>query len=613
MRRLGYAVLAFALLLGMTACGTAAPSGAGTPSAGEAQPAATAAEKTELPEEVFTGFTAEDFLHTEGKEIVNGLGEKVYLRGTNAGGWLVQEAWMTPTNADCQLVTLDTFDRRFGEETRNTLLDAYMDNFLTGEDLDLCRDMGMTVIRLPFWYRNLVDAGGEPLPEAFSRMDWFVEACSERGMYVILDMHGAPGSQNGNDHSGDNTSGARLWEEEALQDLTVKVWEMVAAHYRGNPAVAAYDLLNEPAANDYKTNKTQWDLFDRLYKAIRAIDPEHIIMMESCWEPTNLPHPADYGWENIVYQYHTYVWDADHNDSRQIQGHRNKLWNIRYSGHQVPVLMGEFTLFRAEEAWHTVLQEYNEAGLHWTTWTLKTTGKNNSWGILNLLCEDVRIKTDPEEEILRKWETMREGQQVNIWLHNILINYLPGNPLAAAGRPMEAPEIAETPVPEQTVEALVYNAVEDEATFAAGEEAIAAPEDVGGISAVKLVCTQSADPGTDRGCVIFYPEKGEAADATGYAWLIFYIRDMQGANTHRLTIVDADGGMWSGWVETSSVYRKWTRIAAPLAAVNGVDLSAVKEIRIGEWNSGTYYIDSLFFTAQESDTAAGLTLPEIGT
>lgn len=608
MGRLRVLALITALLLGLTACSTAVPSGETASPAPEPS-----AEVTALPETAFSGFTETDFLHTEGEDVVNALGEKIFIRGTNVGGWLVQEAWMTPTDADCQLVTMATFDRRFGEETRKALLDAYMDAFLTEEDLDFCRDMGMTVLRLPFWYRNLVDVDGQPLEDAFARMDWFVDACSQRGLYVILDMHGAPGSQNGNDHSGDNTSGARLWEDTANQDSTVQVWEMVAEHYRGNPTVAAYDLLNEPAANNYKTNKTQWDFFDRLYKAIQAIDPEHIQIMESCWEPTNLPNPADYGWENIMYEYHTYIWDADDNDTTQIRGHKSKLQSIRYSGYHVPVLMGEFTLFQAEEAWNTVLEAYNDAGLHWTTWTLKTTGKNNTWGILNLVCDGVKIETDSEGRILQLWKSMREGQQVNAWLHNLLIAYLPGNPLVAAGTPIAVPVAEATEAPLQTVEALVFNPVEAESSFAPGKDSFATLQDLGGVSAAKLVCSQSADPGTDSGCVVFYPEGGQPADTTGYAWLIFYIRDMQGSNTHKVTFADADGKLWSGWVDMASVHNKWTRIAVPLSTVTGVDLSAVAEIRIGEWNSGSYYLDALFFTVQESDTAGKLTLPEIGT
>lgn len=40
-----------------------------------------------------------DFLKVNGTQIrkQKGTGDIVYLRGTNAGGWLVQEDWMNPT------------------------------------------------------------------------------------------------------------------------------------------------------------------------------------------------------------------------------------------------------------------------------------------------------------------------------------------------------------------------------------------------------------------------------------------------------------------------------------------------------------------------------------
>ena len=99
-------------------------------------------------------------------------------------------------------------------------------------------------------------------------------------------------------------NGSNLWKEPAYQDQTVYLWEQVAAHYRGEPAVAAYDLLNEPGGDFKSTGVTQWEFFDRAYRAVRAVDPEHIVMMESCWNPENLPVPDRYGWQNVAYQYH---------------------------------------------------------------------------------------------------------------------------------------------------------------------------------------------------------------------------------------------------------------------------------------------------------------------
>ena len=65
-------------------------------------------------------------------------------------------------------------------------------------------------------------------------------------MYVILDMHGAFGSQNGMDHSGEINDGKQLYYNQSNKDKTLNLWKKIAEHFKGNPAVAAYDILNEP-------------------------------------------------------------------------------------------------------------------------------------------------------------------------------------------------------------------------------------------------------------------------------------------------------------------------------------------------------------------------------
>ena len=60
-----------------------------------------------------------------------GSGDTVYLRGTNAGGWLVQESWMNPTNAKDQKTMMNTFKTRFTESVRDQLIDVYEYSYWT--------------------------------------------------------------------------------------------------------------------------------------------------------------------------------------------------------------------------------------------------------------------------------------------------------------------------------------------------------------------------------------------------------------------------------------------------------------------------------------------------
>ena len=43
-------------------------------------------------------------------------------------------------------------------------------------------------------------------------------------------------------------------------------------------------------------------------KKIRDNKDEHVITFEGCWDFSSLPNPDDYGWKNVMYEYHHYNW-----------------------------------------------------------------------------------------------------------------------------------------------------------------------------------------------------------------------------------------------------------------------------------------------------------------
>ena len=235
--------------------------------------------------------TDDDFLQTDGKKIVNRKGQEVSLRGVNLGAWLIQEEWMCPVeNSVDNITTFEVLTERFGVEKAYELLNTYADNWITEVDLDNIASMGFNCVRVPFWYRNFYydDKGTKILDENgewdFSRLDWVVEECGKRGIYVILDLHGAPGYQNNKEHCGKiNSCGLfKLTKQaEAWRKLTIELWVAVAERYSGNPAVAMYDLLNEPmcdvASYIEKNNLKTISLYSRLYDAVRSVDNDHII------------------------------------------------------------------------------------------------------------------------------------------------------------------------------------------------------------------------------------------------------------------------------------------------------------------------------------------------
>ena len=359
--------------------------------------------------------TAADFVSVDSKgQLVKRTGEKILLRGVNLGGWLIQESWMCPVNGrDKTWANLDSLEelrtRGFSEEQIQALFDSYQDNWLTEYDLDIMAAAGCNSLRVPFWYRNFMkNERGEWLADnpddnpGFQRLDWVVEQAGKRGMYSILDMHGCPGGQC-KAHCCGTWGRNELYTNELYRDVMKELWTAIAARYRGNPAVAAYDVMNEPNNNDdyaaYPPNnwdasdEYSWRLTNRVYRemirAIRAVDPEHTITVEGIWDITNIPDPRVEGWENMMYQLHLY---DNTEDFKRLVREAARLC----ADYGVAAYVGEF--------WNLDGIGLCEAhGVHWSLWSYKSgkPAKNSAW--MHKDCEIADTTCDSYEKILRKW------------------------------------------------------------------------------------------------------------------------------------------------------------------------------------------------------------------
>ena len=336
-------------------------------------------------------FTSYDFLKTDDTQIKNnhGNGNCVYLRGTNLGNLFVQENWMSSTNEKDQKTINEKLTKRFGKKIKDNLISFYENNYFTLSDFDKLKEMGMSVIRVPFTYMNLYDKTIDNKwilkKNAFEKLDWIVRESSKRGIYVILDLHGAFGSQNGQDHSGeliDNIKDVTFYKNTELKKLTLDLWKEVAIHYKNNPAIAGYDILNEPSEKAGITTDYHFEFYNEIYQVIRKIDYDHIIIMESCWTVLNLPNPKKYNWKNVVYEYHHYIWNSQDSAIGQIIATKALIESIKLANYNVPTYIGEFTCFTSNDAWKSVLELFNLNGYHYTSWSFKSNNMG-TWGIFN--------------------------------------------------------------------------------------------------------------------------------------------------------------------------------------------------------------------------------------
>jgi aryl-phospho-beta-D-glucosidase BglC (GH1 family) len=221
----------------------------------------------------------------------HGQGDVIYLRGVNLGGWLLFEGWMTPISDAGKEVEDDWSVRevlaararagQLGADTPDSLIASYEDAWITEADLDNIAALGFNVIRLPFWYRNLQEEDRTWRPDRFEKIDWLVTNAWKRHIYVILDFHGLPGGQSEKAHTGRKDKN-ELWNNNENLKRSTKIWQEVAKHFKNNPAVAAYDLMNEP--EDAPDRDKLWDVYNHFYQAVRKIDPDHIVTLEAFWK-----------------------------------------------------------------------------------------------------------------------------------------------------------------------------------------------------------------------------------------------------------------------------------------------------------------------------------------
>lgn len=351
-------------------------------------------------------------------KIVNENGKKIVLNGVNLGNWLLWETWMgfVPeyTHDWAHYDTLEVLTERFGKGKTAQIEKTFMDNFITEEDIAQIEKLGFNCVRVPFWYRNFMNEDGTWLTEnynenpGFQRIDWLIETCEKYGIYVILDMHGAPGGQSKN-HSTGKAGRNELYEVEEKMDTCVELWTAIAERYKDSDVVAAYDLLNEPQNNGGYSGDYSWEAgsseaaaqtnkaYDILYKAMREVDENHIISFEGIWSTEVLPNPNDCGYENVMYQLHIYDKSTD-----MILYRVKELRKIRREWN-VAVYNGEYNNGENE---YFAQQLYELYEINRTKWNYKTYNAGTQWGIFNQKVSRIDIKTASYEEIINYIKTI---------------------------------------------------------------------------------------------------------------------------------------------------------------------------------------------------------------
>ena len=259
------------------------------------------------------------FITAKGKEIVGADGKPFLIRGTNLGNWLVPEGYMFKfTNASSPRLIDETFKELVGPAVTNDFWKKYLNTYITKEDIHYLKTTGLNSIRIPFNYRLFTNEsymGDNDSARGFVYLDKVIQWCKEEGLYVLLDMHCAPGGQTG-DNIDDGYGYPFLFESEASRQQAINIWRKIAKHYANETAVLGYDLLNEPIAHYFDKDKLN-PLLEPLYKkitaAIRTVDKNHLLFLGGAqWDSDFKPFGAPFD-SKLVYTFHKY-WTATTKD-----------------------------------------------------------------------------------------------------------------------------------------------------------------------------------------------------------------------------------------------------------------------------------------------------------
>jgi hypothetical protein len=256
------------------------------------------------------------FLHTSGQDMVNEFGEKVFLKGVGLGNWLLPEGYMWKFGGlgDRPRKIEKVVEDLIGKEKATHFWKTYRQNYITEVDIKRIAELGFNSVRPALNSRLLLTEEENPVyvEEGFQLMDSLVSWCKKYKIYVIIDMHGAPGGQTGANIDDSPNDKPELFLDKKYEEKLVNLWVKIAQKYKDEPTVAAYDLLNEPlpkatgAAEKYKHLLVP--MYKHILAEIRKVDQKHMISLEGFdwsndWSLFDKPFDS-----NVFYQFHYYCW-----------------------------------------------------------------------------------------------------------------------------------------------------------------------------------------------------------------------------------------------------------------------------------------------------------------
>ncbi|KAI4113366.1 MAG: hypothetical protein LQ345_005642 [Seirophora villosa] len=213
-------------------------------------------------------------------------GDKV--RAVNLGGWLVLEPWITPSifeewSTSRTVVDEYTYTKTLGKSEASSRLRSHWNTFITQEDFNAIAQAGLNHVRIPIGYWAVAPLDGDPYVQGqLDFMDKAVSWARGAGLKVMIDLHGAPGSQNGFDNSG--KYGSVEWQQGNTVSQTLTAIENLANRYKGaTDVVTSIELLNEPLGSSLDLGGVQ-EFYSNGYGRVKAASSDFAVVIHDAFQ-----------------------------------------------------------------------------------------------------------------------------------------------------------------------------------------------------------------------------------------------------------------------------------------------------------------------------------------
>ncbi|NCC63548.1 MAG: glycoside hydrolase family 5 protein [Spirochaetia bacterium] len=320
------------------------------------------------------------WLKTDRTQIVTETGSPLILKGVGLGGWLLPEGYMHKLDKpyDRPRRIEELVASTCGELYAKQFWDRYVDTYITDRDIEYIHRMGFNSIRLPLNSRTLCSFDREDNPvfyeKIINKVDELLSWCDRYEVYCILDLHGAPGGQTGENIDDSEYDKPRLFMDELYQRQTIALWKALAYRYHDRSVVAGYDLLNEPLPKWHGMyNDRLMPLYRKIRDAIREVDKRHMIILEGLHWSTDWSIFEELEHEsfdtNVLLEFHKYWNNPDYESIAVYKEMGERL--------QMPIFMGEGG--ENNLAWYTAaFGMFSHNAISWNFWTYKKMDCNNS-------------------------------------------------------------------------------------------------------------------------------------------------------------------------------------------------------------------------------------------